>query len=236
MGSEDLFHKRKARSNLESERKKAKRQQYDKILIVCEGEKTEPIYFDEIRVYYELDSANVEIDGRCDSSPISVVEYAYKEYLSSKAQCDPYDRVFCVFDKDAHSTYSDALTRLDAINSEIEKAEPRLNNVFTPITSVPCFEFWLLLHFNPTTRPFSSAGNKSAGARLIDELKAYIPNYKKSQKGLFLKSIEMGTLDFARENSRRIYDDSVRLGNDNPSTKIHNLVDVLINLKGNVTN
>ena len=231
MGSEDLFHKRKARSNLESERKKAKRRPYEKILIVCEGEKTEPIYFDEIRTYYELDSANVEIDGRCDSSPISVVEYAYKEYLSSRVQGDPYDRVFCVFDKDAHSTYSYALTRVGLINDEIRKADPESNNIFTPVTSIPCFEFWLLLHFSPTTRPFVAVGNKSAGARLIDELKTYIPDYKKSQKGHFLKSIEMNTLDFARQNSRRIYDESVRSGNDNPSTNIHKLVDVLINLK-----
>jgi hypothetical protein len=42
MGSEDLFHKRKARSANKLARKKANRASYDRILIVCEGEKTEP--------------------------------------------------------------------------------------------------------------------------------------------------------------------------------------------------
>ena len=45
MGSEDLFHKRKAKSAEQLERRKAKRSPYEKVLIVCEGEKTEPNYF-----------------------------------------------------------------------------------------------------------------------------------------------------------------------------------------------
>ena len=45
MGSEDLFHKRKAKAADSLKRRKAKRSSYDKVLIVCEGEKTEPNYF-----------------------------------------------------------------------------------------------------------------------------------------------------------------------------------------------
>ncbi|MBE8232515.1 MAG: hypothetical protein HAW67_02180 [Endozoicomonadaceae bacterium] len=36
MGSEDLFHKRKARSANKLARKKAKRASYDRVLIVCD--------------------------------------------------------------------------------------------------------------------------------------------------------------------------------------------------------
>ena len=42
MGSEDLFYKRKAKISADLERRKAKRARYQKVLIVCEGEKTEP--------------------------------------------------------------------------------------------------------------------------------------------------------------------------------------------------
>ena len=45
MGSEDLFKKRKAKRLSDYQRKKAYRQPYERILIVCEGEKTEPFYF-----------------------------------------------------------------------------------------------------------------------------------------------------------------------------------------------
>lgn len=76
MGSEDLFHKRKAKKQQDTARQKANRKPYDNVLIVCEGEKTEPYYFEEMRVYLDLDSANVAIDGSCGSSPKSVVEHA----------------------------------------------------------------------------------------------------------------------------------------------------------------
>ncbi len=40
MGSEDLFHKRKAKKQQDSVRRIANRKPYDHVLIVCEGEKT----------------------------------------------------------------------------------------------------------------------------------------------------------------------------------------------------
>ena len=51
MGSEDLFHKRKAKSVKQLARNKSKRAPYDKVLIVCEGTKTEPYYFTDARNY-----------------------------------------------------------------------------------------------------------------------------------------------------------------------------------------
>ena len=43
--------------------------------------KTEPYYFEEIRVHLDLDSANIKIDGSCDSSPKSVVDYAEDVFI-----------------------------------------------------------------------------------------------------------------------------------------------------------
>ena len=94
MGSDDLFHKRKARKAEDSARKKSKRQSYDRVLVVCEGEKTEPIYFEEIRVMLELDSANIEIDGSSGSSPINVVNHAYDLYQQELSSGDSYNSVF----------------------------------------------------------------------------------------------------------------------------------------------
>jgi hypothetical protein len=47
MGSNNLHHKRKARKAVSLQRQKAKRSAYDRILIVSEGQKTEPNYFME---------------------------------------------------------------------------------------------------------------------------------------------------------------------------------------------
>ena len=69
MGSDDLFHKRKARRKQDLARKKARRSAYDCVLIVCEGEKTEPFYLRKLVDSLKLNTANVEVDGDSGSSP-----------------------------------------------------------------------------------------------------------------------------------------------------------------------
>lgn len=63
MGNENLFYKRKAKNEKDLARKRAKRSSYEKILIVCEGQKTEPNYFNELKDFYQLNTANVVVDG-----------------------------------------------------------------------------------------------------------------------------------------------------------------------------
>ncbi len=76
MGSDNLFHKRKARQSESLRRKMARRASYDTVLIVCEGEKTEPNYFRELRNDLKLNSANIEITGDAGgSSPMNIVNY-----------------------------------------------------------------------------------------------------------------------------------------------------------------
>ena len=110
MGSENLFHRRKQKATETASRRKANRKPYDKVLIVCEGSKTEPLYFQELIDHYEIHTANVKISGSCGSDPLSVAEHGiqlYEEELCS--QSEPFDRVYCVFDRDAHPTYQHAL-------------------------------------------------------------------------------------------------------------------------------
>jgi len=173
VGSENLFHKRKARSEKQLARNKEKRSSYERVLIVCEGKKTEPNYFRELVNCLELNLANVEVDGKCDSSPSSVVKYAKKMYRQENKTGNGFDKVFCVFDKDMHSTYNSALIKIDKI---IPK------NVFSAANSVPCFEYWLLLHFEFTTKPFVANGAKSSCAKVIDNLKKHLPAYAKGDR------------------------------------------------------
>jgi len=231
MGSDDLFHKRKARKAEDTVRKKSKRQPYDRVLIVCEGEKTEPIYFEEIRICFELDSANIEIDGSCGSSPISVVEYANELYRRELSSGDSYNRVFCVFDRDSHSTFYDAINRVDSINEDLEAKELAGQTKFEAIVSIPSFEYWLLIHYIPTTKPYAGTPTKSIGDLVIDDLRAYLPDYKKSQKGLFKKSLDEKTLDGAIMNSRRIYESEKDSNYKNSCTNVHELILYLKELK-----
>lgn len=227
MGSEDLFHKRKAKRRQDTVRRNASRKPYDHVLIVCEGEKTEPYYFEDIRVYLGLDSANIEIDGRCDSSPKSVVEYAEGLFNKEKARAGNYDRVFCVFDRDQHGTFDYALDKINAINLKLKNEGYGEGDVFMAIRSVPAFEYWFLLHFYPTTKPYAPLGTKSVGEQVLDDLRVYLPNYEKKQTGIYQYSITHQLIDGAKAHSKRIFAQAMLSGNINPSTNVHYLVEYL---------
>jgi len=231
LGSEDLFHKRKAKKQQDTARQKASRKPFDNVLIVCEGEKTEPYYFEEMRVCLDLDSANIEIDGSCGSSPRSVVEHAKKLFNRERNNLGNYDRVFCVFDRDQHATFSYALGEISSINRALKKEGYLKKEVFTAIQSIPAFEYWFLLHFTASTKPYSPLPTKSVGDQVIDDLKIYLPDYEKKQEGIYKYFIENGLIDGAKAHSNRIFENSKNTGNINPSTNVHNLVEYLEALK-----
>jgi hypothetical protein len=231
LGSEDLFHKRKAKRQQDTVRRNANRKPYDHVLIVCEGEKTEPYYFEEIRVHLDLDSANIKIDGSCDSSPKSVVDYAEDVFIKERVKAGNYDRVFCVFDRDQHETFDYALNKINSMNIELKNTEYSEEDVFMAIRSIPAFEYWFLLHFIPSTKSYSPLETKSVGDQVIDDLKIYIPNYEKKQKGIYKYSVDNMLIDGAKAHSKRIFENSKNTGDINPSTNVHELIEYLENLK-----
>lgn len=220
MGSEDLHHKRKAKAARALKRRASRRSSYDKVLIVCEGEKTEPNYFNELVHYYKLNTANVEIDGSCGSSPRSVLKRAEKLAKIEQDKGDSYDRVYCIFDKDTHETYEET-------RSKIALKKP--SGLFFDIVSVPCFEYWLLLHFQYTTKPFCAKGNSSIANEVLKELKNVLPQYSKGDKKVFCELL--GQLEFAKKNAQRALKSVKNNFTDNPSTHIHELIDYLQNLQ-----
>lgn len=196
------------------------REPYSRVLIVCEGEKTEPIYFIELRDHYRLNTANIEIAGReCGSSPDRVVEYAKRRY-KEEAREDPFDKVFCVFDKDCHESYARAL---DAISREP-------SGTFEAIPSVPCFEYWFLLHYKYTTSPYEGiSGGNSPCDNLTSDLRTHIPEYGHGTSGLFFRlKDDLGT---AKQRARRALHQAREAGTDNPSTRVHLLVHYLQHIK-----
>lgn len=221
MGSDNIFHKRRAKNTLEFRRNNKKRAPMKKVLIVCEGEKTEPEYFNDLINFYKLHTASViDVTGDCGSSPKSVVEYAFQKFKEKQKLGIPYDEVYCVFDKDAHQCYDNALKRIKNLRPE---------GTFFSITSVPCFELWLLLHFRCSTKSYAAQKNNSAGNQVLNDLKRHMPEYKKKDKKVFTELIEK--LDTAFENARKINLSAVKSMTDNPSTGIDYLVKSLIKIR-----
>jgi hypothetical protein len=220
MGTDNLFHKRKAKNAKNLQRREARREAYKKILIVCEGEKTEPNYFEDAREYYRLNTVNVEVRGDCGSDPMSIVNFAKLRFREEKDAGDPFENVYCVFDKDGHSTYAQALSTL---------ASSAPKGTYFAVNSIPCFEYWLLLHFVYTTRPYTTLPGNSSGNQVLTELKNYIPDYAKGNHKIF--SGLVGQLEQAKRFAERALQESHRNQTDNPSTYVHKLVQILQDLK-----
>ena len=105
-----------------------KRESYDLVLIVTEGERTEPNYFHNLIKNEKLSSANIVITGECGSNPLSVVNEGLARLKQSKkgGPSTTYDRVYCLFDRDEHQNFEAAIKKTKDNNIEI-------------ICSYPCF-------------------------------------------------------------------------------------------------
>ncbi|RTJ57526.1 RloB family protein [Campylobacter jejuni] len=155
MGTDDLHKKRKTKIR----DRKPKRQENEVILIVCEGEKTEKNYLNRLKDFFNLSNVSINIISGKDSDPLKIVKFA-----KEKNKGNSYDKIYCVFDKDTHSDFNKA-------RQECEKYK------FEAITSNPCFEFWILLHFTYTTKSFST--NSPCNELIESDLKKHIKDYKK---------------------------------------------------------
>lgn len=133
--AEQKAAKQKHREQLKAQRRKepslerpvAELTEKPSILIVCEGENTEPSYFNQFRIT----SAKVKSVGE-GYNTISLVNRAL-----ALSQQGNYDQVWCVFDKD---DFND-----NDFNSAIQIA---VANNFGVAYSNQSFEYWLILHFN----------------------------------------------------------------------------------------
>jgi RloB-like protein len=114
------------------------------IKLVCEGEKTEPNYFNAW-----LRSEGFKLDNPAykskDNSPIGVAKESKKQYLEALKYKIPHDKihVWAVFDMDGHVGIPEAFDMLKDLPIGI---------AFSNI----CFEFWVLLHFERTSRQFKN--------------------------------------------------------------------------------
>lgn len=177
MGSDNQPKHRQARK---LQRKLATRPSYDRFLIVCEGSKTEPHYFKEMRAHYRLHTANVQITpGKYGTDPLSVVNYAEDLFIHGNPtiQVSPrsFERVYVLFDRDDHQTYHNALTKADSLDGKL-KNDLKCSIAFKALPSVPCFELWLLIHFEA----IADAIDRYAA---LNRLKKYLPDYEKGQGG-----------------------------------------------------
>ena len=222
-GGDKLFQKRRAKTKEDLARRKAILAERRRVLIVCEGEKTEPLYLKALASNLGLTALDTEICGDCDSAPINVVQYGKKKLKSDSE----FDMIFFVFDRDTHDSYKAALSLIE----ELQSHKKFKNKTIIPITSIPCFEIWFLLHFEPHNKPYTASSGKSPCGKLISALKAKVEfkDYAKGSHQYF--DLLSNRLPQAKINSANTLRQSLQAGelehHGNSTTLMHILVEEL---------
>lgn len=203
---------------------KSKRKFY---LIVCEGEKTEPNYFESLKASLPkgvLELVSIDIDGT-GKNTLSIIEESkklrnnYEEKYLRKI-----DKVWAVFDKDSFPSRN--------FNNAINKGEnsrPKINCAWTN----EAFELWYLLHFNYYNTGISRQKYQKLIEREINQASGRTDfKYAKNSKEMFSILNKYGNQENAIRNAEKLetvyYDRSY--SNHNPCTKVHKLINELIKL------
>jgi hypothetical protein len=151
------------------DRRAASRPIANKLLIVCEGQKTEPAYFKGIRQHKRLRTLQVTIvDASGRTNPMGIINRAIAERQTIKSDngWEPDDSVWAVFDGDEHR-HQDPQNWQTAIDTaKVQKINLAITN--------PSFEFWYLIHYQ------DAFGQMNADTA-AKQLQKHIPNYTKSQ-------------------------------------------------------
>jgi hypothetical protein len=200
------------------ERKAGGRPPYPRVLMVCEGTETEPNYLEEIRQEYRIPTAHwAVLPSDYGTGPEQVVAYA-----EARARRDgSWDEVYCLFDRDEHAHYHEAMRSAAALDGKLRTRAPSSAVRFRAIPSVPCFELWFLLHFEAVAR-------EEHRDTMVRRLKTWIPDYEKHLDDMFSRTrarLEAAYANAAEERRR-----AAQSGNDNPSTDVDLLVRRLIEI------
>jgi hypothetical protein len=179
----------------------------DRILILCEGKKTEPNYFRKFPV--DIDLVEMKVKGM-GANTLSLVEEAIRLGQAAADDGQPYNQIWCVFDRDSFPAGN--------FNRAFQlAAENRIRIAY----SNQCFELWYLLHYN-----FNDAAiNRSEYGRRLSK---YIGRkYRKNDEIIYdlLKGKQADAIRNAKTLLNRYHPCNPE--KDDPSTTVHVLVETL---------
>ncbi|HTI22314.1 MAG TPA: RloB family protein [Kutzneria sp.] len=162
------------------------------ILVLCGGTRTEPDYFEGLKRSRRNPAVQVKVLGK-GIDPAQLVAHAHRVGGA-------YDEVWCVVDTDEFDI-ARAMTLADQLDVRLA-------------VSNPCFEVWLLLHFD------DHKGVACSYRQLVPKLIRHVPGYDKCD--LDFAQYDAGVADAVRRGER--LDPSGREHTRNPSTGVWKLV------------
>lgn len=189
-------------------------------LIVTEGTKTEPQYFQTIKdIINQKYRRRIQLDiyGEGDNT-IGLFEKARNRAVGNRAVI--YKHVWVVYDTDDFPA--------EHINKTVELCDTESNEetIYHAIWSNQCIELWYLLHFCYFQSDIAREGYWS---KLSDWMKSYgIGEYQKNRQDMF--QVLRPYMDMAIVNARRLSEinGGRAPASAAPGTKVYELIEMLI--------
>lgn len=192
-------------------RKYRTREKRVRVLIVCEGEKTEPNYFGAIEKKLPKGLIELKISGLGDNT-INVVASAIALRDNTEKKGNSYDFVWTVFDRDSFppERFNEAVFLANRENIRCAYSNE-------------AFELWYLLHFEFYNTAISRHD-------YISRLENYIGRrYQKNEPDMFELLENMGSqenaINWAKQLEERF--DGSNPSRENPVTKVYQLIEFL---------
>lgn len=182
-----------------------------RVLVLCEDQKSGRQYLEDACLNFRV-HVDVEVAHCGKTDPKGIVTEAIRRKKK-------FEHVFCAIDRDTHANFDEAIRIANA------------SQMVTVIASYPCFEFWLLLHFSYSRKPYAREGSDSPADVVVRDLRmcAGMNNYAKGNASSVFQAL-LGKLPEARVHARRALDDAEHCGELNPSTTMHELLNFLESL------
>ena len=192
--------------------------------IFCEGEQTEPLYFEGFKqlieenpIYREMVLIQIEPCGAETMRVIGMAEEYVRKNHITKGQ------IWCVYDKDSFppERFNGVAERAVSLNNDNSDLQ------YHVAWSNECIEFWFLLHF----AYYTSNNHRSEYIEFLSKKfkELGLGSYEKNRKDTFTILQEYGKEDLAIRYAKRIMADNEGKTPTEiaPGTKVYELVEEL---------
>ena len=203
--------KRRAQQIEKERRRYAFRPQRERILIVTEGERTEPNYFEGFKTIIPRGIVHVEVIGT-GFNTIQVVQAAQNERDDKRGTDEEFDQVWVAFDKDdfPNRDFNDAVFLSEADNIGCAYSNES-------------FELWYVLHF----QYLDTAINRRQYIEILEGILSH--PYQKNDPNIFFELQSKGNQSQAINWAKNLLAkfDQTNPAQEKPTTTVFKLVEEL---------
>ncbi len=198
------------------------------ILLVCEGEKTEPLYFEAFKANLPkgvLQNTTLEIEGEGKNTLSLIHEIQKLRERRERALERQYDQVWAVFDRDSFPAQN--------FNNAIFKARTAVPEIYCAWSN-EAFELWYLLHFEFYQDAASRYDYQTRLEQVITQRTGKSFQYKKNDPEMYALLKTYGKIDQAVRWAIELENrhEGENFADHNPCTRVYKLVQALNDLIG----